>query len=126
GAVRLAFEKAAGSTALVLNGDTWCPFDLVELEDAHRRSGALVTMWLAPADADSRYGRVAVGADGRVRDFAEKAESGGGLVNAGIYLVERRALPEPVGAPFSLERDVLPTLVDGRLDAVSGRAALLD
>lgn len=126
GAVRLAFEHVAGPSALVVNGDTWCLFDLQRLQAAHSRSGALITIWLAPADPDNRYGSVAVSDAGRVLSFAEKSRSDSGVVNAGVYLVERRAFQQVPGKPFSLERDLLPTLSDGRLHAVSGHAPLVD
>ena len=60
--------------------------------------------------------------DGRVRAFHEKAgPEGPGLINAGVYLIERAALAAlPRGRALSLERDVFPRwLADGLCGVVS-------
>lgn len=56
-------------------------------------------------------------ADGAIRAFREKDPTPApGLVSAGIYIVERSVLTAmPPGRPVSLEREVWPTLLDGRL-----------
>ena len=47
-------------------------------------------------------------AAGRVAGFVEKGPSGPGLVNAGVYRIERPLLDGlPAGTAFSFEREVL-------------------
>ena len=117
GAVLNALASVAGDTVLCLNGDTLALGDLPGLVAAHRAWGAGVTLGLVEVDDSARYGRVDVDDAGRVRSFREKsASSGGGLVNAGLFVVDRAALGEWDGAPVSMETVLLPRLAEhGRL-----------
>jgi NDP-sugar pyrophosphorylase family protein len=56
---------------LLVNGDTLTDLALAPLIEAHRRSGALVTMALTPNPRPDAYGGVAV-ADGRVTGFTPR------------------------------------------------------
>ena len=58
----------------------------------------------------------------------EKGASGPGLINAGLYALEPSVLSDlPVGAPCSMERELLPRLAaEGRLYGYRLRAAHLD
>ncbi len=58
-------------------------------------------------DDCGRYGAVDVADDGCVRSFREKSpDLGSGLINAGVYLFERRTLEAiPTGRAVSLERE---------------------
>ena len=125
GALALAIRNraAAGHTlsdpVLVLNGDSLAEADL-----------AAFTNWFAEGPAEAgivatrvadagRYGKLAIGEDGRVQRFEEKRpDAGPGPINAGVYLfrasvlapltpVSRRrwrrtsspASPRPAGSP---------------------------
>jgi D-glycero-alpha-D-manno-heptose 1-phosphate guanylyltransferase len=108
GAVRAALPMLPGRRLLVLNGDSFCDVDMAALLATHAASGADATVLVVPASGD-RYGAVLLADDGRVVEFAEKRALGQGLVNAGVYVMERAviaALPE--GRELSLEREVLP------------------
>jgi NDP-sugar pyrophosphorylase family protein len=122
GAVRQALDEVRGDRFLVLNGDSYCRFDLGLLLRTHLNAGARATLWLVEADDRRRYGSVRVGADGTVESFAEKSsEFGTGLVNAGVYLIERGAAETiPTGRAVSLENDFFPALVGQGLCAVVG------
>lgn len=111
GAMRQAFEQFALERALVLNGDTFCPVDLAALSAAHARHGAAVTLTLVKVEDASRYGAVSLTVDGRVEAFHEKrAQRLPGLINAGIYAVERRAFALAGDATaFSFEQTILQT-----------------
>lgn len=126
GAARLALSHVRSERVLVLNGDSYCPFELKRLERTHENRGAAATLWLAPAADCRRYGSVAVDND-VITAFHEKPVTAcAGLINAGIYLFERSVLGAiPEDKPVSLECDVLPTLI-GRLAAVMGNEPLLD
>ena len=102
---------------LVLNGDTYFDGDFARLIRDHQAAGVLCSIALVRKPEAGRYGAVTVGAGGRITRFAEKGESGAGLINAGVYACS----PEIAGAlppvtPLSLERDVFPALArQGRL-----------
>jgi len=107
GALRQAFDSQALDRALALNGDTWCDVDLAALAQRHERSGALVTITLVHQDDAARFGTVEVDARERVVGFREK-RPGAGLINAGVYAIERKAFDlAPQAARFSFESDVL-------------------
>jgi NDP-sugar pyrophosphorylase family protein len=75
-----------------------------------------------------RYGAVVIGEDGVVQAFCEKSpERRGGLINAGIYLLEREAVEViPAGCSVSIEAEFFPRLIDHRLYAVVGDGPFLD
>ncbi|MCD4829304.1 MAG: nucleotidyltransferase family protein [Candidatus Cloacimonetes bacterium] len=108
GAVRLALEHTTADTVCVVNGDTWFPIDIAALLRHHRHTRADITLSAARVNDTFRYGALRLGADGQVLGFAEKGEQGEGLINGGVYAIEREALAgRRAGEAFSLERDIL-------------------
>jgi NDP-sugar pyrophosphorylase family protein len=129
GALRNAAAAAEGERVLVLNGDSFCAFDLRRLQRLHVAGSARASVWLVHVADSGRFGAVALAEDGRITAFREKSTSAGaGLVNAGIYLIERTALDEiPANTPLSLEREVFPGwLASGGLNGVVGAEPLID
>lgn len=103
---------------LTLNGDSICPVDLGSLLKFHRQKNALVTVILSRAEKTGDYGQVLINEDGLITSFQEKkaGKASGGLVNAGVYLMEKTILDFlPSGCPYSLERDVFPLLARKRI-----------
>lgn len=125
GALQLAASLVRPPTLAVLNGDTFCRFDLARMANFHQAHDAAATIWLAPAEDRERFGSVEVDAEGRVVAFHEKAERGEGCVNAGIYLIERDVV-RGIRGRSSLERDVFPGLVGKGLYAITGSSGLVD
>lgn len=134
GAARLAAEGLDCERLLVLNGDSYVPLLLPALAAAHRDRTPAATVRLVHVDDAGRYGRVELDAAqpdgcGSVRAFHEKQPgAGAGLINAGVYLVERAALLDGLPAgPSSLEREWFPALVDAEaLVGVAGPGPFLD
>ncbi len=118
GGIRLALEKCHGERVFVFNGDTFFPLPL----DAVPFAGP-VTVALKPMKAFSRYGAVTVIPSGRVESsvshtitaFREKAYCEEGLINAGVYAIDRTKLHlEALPARFSFEKDVLEPMAAAR------------
>jgi len=128
GAARHALYRVATSFVLVLNGDSFCPFDVARLVAAHQQANAAATLLLVPMDDCRRYGTVAAVEDGRVLSFREKnADLGAGLINAGVYLFDRRTLESiPADRAVSLENDTFPALIGHGLYATVGEGPFLD
>jgi len=107
GAVWKAMKSLSGEEALVLNGDTIFDVDLAALLSFHRAMAADVTLALKPMCDFDRYGTVEC-LDGRILAFHEKARMDRGLINGGVYVLNRE-LPGryPFPESFSLERDFL-------------------
>lgn len=117
GGLRHALAATQGETLLALNGDSMTPFDLQGFLDFHRKGGWRVSLAAVTLDDCSRFGRLDMATDGAVRAFYEKQAGGAGIINAGIYLIERSVLADlPEGQCLSFERDVLePLSKQGRL-----------
>ncbi|MHB0976072.1 MAG: nucleotidyltransferase family protein [Candidatus Aquicultorales bacterium] len=115
GAVRNALHLLK-KTFLLLNGDTFFDVDYNELADLHRERRAVLTIALAHAEEAARYGLVRVGEDGRVLAFDDKAANGPGLINGGVYVMERSAIERvPEGQRISLEKEVIPEVIKSGL-----------
>ena len=112
GAILKCFRDHGLERALILNGDTLFRVDLGALLETHRRERAPVTMALRKLDDTSRYGFVTCDSTGRVDAFHEKVAGRSGLINGGIYVVEREALDRAaLPERFSFERDFLQKYV---------------
>jgi NDP-sugar pyrophosphorylase family protein len=107
GAMRKAMDEGGYAQAFVLNGDTYCPVALAALAAAQR--GAHLTLTLKKVDDAARFGSVQMAGDGRITGFREKnAAAGPGLINAGVYLVQRELFEFAPRTPrFSFETEVL-------------------
>lgn len=127
GAVRLAADRLS-DPALILNGDSYVAWELAPmLALAEAREADLVMALQAVPDV-ARYGSVVVDTDGRITRFVEKgAESGAGLINAGVYLLRQKVVSDlPANQPISLERDVFPHLLSGRVFGVVCTGPFID
>lgn len=114
GAVRQALPLLQASRVLLLNGDSFCEFDLPALYRQHIGHGRAVTLSVVQVADAGRYGQVRMTGDDQVMRFEEKKASGGpGWVNAGVYLLDRYVIAALPAGPRSLEREVLPELVRG-------------
>jgi mannose-1-phosphate guanylyltransferase len=123
GGIAFAARQAGiDETFLVQNGDVLTDLDIGQLVDFHRCRGAAATISLTPVDDPSRYGVVAIDAQGRVTDFVEKPqmnlavdEAPSNLINAGTYVLEPEVLDRiAADRPVSIEREIFPALVADR------------
>ncbi len=113
---------------LVMNGDTFVGADLrafVMTATALPNEAALLAVRVEDA---SRYGRLVLDRDDRIRHFEEKGEaSGEAWINGGIYLFQRHLLDRlKTRQKCSLERDLLEALEPGTIMAVRSDAEFVD
>lgn len=107
GAIYQAWELVRGSLCFVLNGDTFFKVDYPLMKQRFGVLQANLLLALKSVPDTARYGRVVVKNDTVIR-FEEKGPSGPGLINGGVYLVDRDLFAAPPPARcFSLERDFL-------------------
>lgn len=105
GAVKLALSKARTENVFVLNGDTFFGLNYPELLNLHRQTSASATLALKRMEKFSRYGVVDIEQESRrILRFNEKQYCESGLINGGIYLINRNEL-DGYPAKFSLEKD---------------------
>ncbi|HEY0198051.1 MAG TPA: nucleotidyltransferase family protein [Rhodanobacter sp.] len=107
GAIAQAARQIQGDAFFVINGDTWLELDYRAFDKTMREVKAPLGMALASVADTSRYGAVNV-EQGFVESFVEKGRSGSGYINAGVYRLERKLLPDFPSKPnFSFETEVL-------------------
>ncbi len=108
GGIRLALEKIEAEEAIILNGDTMFQVDLPALIDFHNEMQSETTIALKEMHEFERYGVVMTAPDGRVKFFEEKQYRKTGLINGGIYVVNRNSLLQrDLREKFSFEKDYL-------------------
>lgn len=126
GALGYVRKELRSGTVLVMNGDSFLDADLRAFVASHRLSGAEASVLCVEVEDASRFDRVEVGADGRIRRFAGKAP-GGGTINAGVYLFSAAFLDRlAAGGATALERDVLEKAPPGSLHAHVAKARFVD
>lgn len=98
---------------LVTNGDTLFDLNYLDVALLVQRNSTLVGMALRQVADTRQYGEVRL--DGElIREFSEKAGGGPGLVNGGMYLMQRQVLKKIPPGSSSLERDLFPGLAANR------------
>ena len=117
GGIRLAASMAEGDELVVMNGDTFFDVRLDALTQARRSAGAPIALALKPMRDFDRYGTVELGADGIIRAFREKQYCAEGLINGGVYALDRSSgIFDGLPQKFSFETAVLePECSRGRL-----------
>lgn len=128
GALKHAEELIHADNFFVMNGDSLLDVDLRALMRHHRDSHALATLALATVEDTRRYGAVSLDQSRRIVKFIEKGGSHAeGLINGGVYVFARKVLDViPGGQPVSLERDVLPALIEQGLYGLPSNGYFVD
>lgn len=114
GALKKAKKLINSETFLAMNGDTICDINLNSFLRFHIRKGALLSMALVRAEQSSDFGSVSLDKNSRITGFQEKKDGEtAGLVNAGIYFMEKDIfLRMPGKERFSLEGDLFPGILN--------------
>lgn len=128
GAVKFAEPLLRGvSDFLVMNGDSFLEIDFQKLINFHRKYGGVASMAVVRMKNEMRYGTVQVTSGDRVSGFTEKSNGDRTvLVNAGIYVFNRRIFDHIPEGPASLERDIFPKLLDHGLYASEQNGVFID
>lgn len=130
GAIAFAASRLLhGSWVLAVNGDSLVPFRLQALLAA-ADAGADAAMVGVQVTDPGRFGSLAIGPDGRLTGFCEKAHGESpAMINAGVYLLRRDLLSQaPTVQPLSMETDCFPQwLREGRrIGVIPSRGPLID
>jgi D-glycero-alpha-D-manno-heptose 1-phosphate guanylyltransferase len=108
GGIRLALQKVKEENVLIVNGDTLFKIDAAKLLTQHIRHKAECTLVLKPMQNFDRYGAVQIDEEDRILSFQEKKQYEEGLINGGVYLLNReRFFGRSFPLRFSFERDYL-------------------
>ncbi len=99
---------------IVFNGDVVSSVNVSDMLKRHQASGGIGTIALWNAEDPSAFGAVKLTKGDMIVRFVEKPKKGkapSNLINAGVYVLERRALDFiPRGRKVSIERAVFPKL----------------
>ena len=115
GGPRRALPLLASPTFLIVNGDTLTNVDLGRLVDAHRASGALVTMAVIPNTDPAKYGGVVADNRGSVTGFTKAGSTDKSFHFIGVQVVEGAAFASlPDNMPAESVKDVYPSLIAAR------------
>jgi len=127
GALKLA-EPLLSDPVVVLNGDSYVEWSLAATRDLFAQKDASIVMILQAVPDVARYGSVTIVPGGRVTEFVEKGtRTGAGLINAGVYLVRKEIVAAlPRGEAVSLERDVFPGLLHGKVYGLVSEGLFID
>jgi D-glycero-alpha-D-manno-heptose 1-phosphate guanylyltransferase len=104
GAIRLCLEAIQGDQVLIANGDTLFKVDVRQMEAVHLKKNSTCTLALKPMRQFERYGCVLLEPDGVISRFQEKRFYEEGLINGGIYLLDKKLfLQQALPQKFSFE-----------------------
>ena len=125
GSVKLLSDELT-ETFVVGSGDSVASFDIVDLLDAHRNSGAKVTMALWEVEDPTEFGIVGLStenkgeidsslSEGYIAKFKEKPtseEEFSNLINAGLYIIEPEVMDlVPEGEKYDFSKQLFPDVL---------------
>jgi len=127
GAIKKARRHINSNPFLVLNGDTLCKVNFENLIKAHLKHKSLLTIVLAKDKKNKNTGKVRIDKRKRVIEFTEKAGASSKYFNsAGIYLMQKDIFSFMHKNKFSLEYDLLPSLLSRKCFGFATRAGFID
>lgn len=116
GALKQALSKNDDFHFIVMNGDSFFNLSFADLIRYHAGKPGLVTMGLAIVKDRSRYGGVEINDDdGSFNSFQQDGLETAGLINSGVYIVNRNILKYIPDGRVSFEGHVLPLLKNDHL-----------
>ena len=115
GAVKKACKNDQKEWRLILNGDSFCPFNLNSQRFIQKKSPLI---FVHKVNDISRYGEIKFNDNHLIVSFEEKNnKTHGGFINAGIYWLPSNVFnSHPSDTFISMEREILPSLI-GKLHA---------
>lgn len=111
GALLQALSKADTDLVLAMNGDTFFDLCFSDFIAYHRGKKSDLTLTARHVPDAGRYGCLELDPTGKILSFQEKSlTSQSGWINGGIYLFQRDLFKNRPLGPYSLEKDLLPSL----------------
>lgn len=108
GAIYLAMQKCTEENVMVVNGDTLFEINNQNLLAHHLSNKSDCTLALKPMKDFNRYGVVQIDANNNIISFEEKKYQHAGLINGGVYLINRNLFLNIIfPQKFSFEKEYL-------------------
>ena len=108
GAIKKALKYSKSDNVFVLNGDTFCDFNLNDFFEFHLEKKSNFSIALHLVKNNVRYGNVLIDKFGIVLEFMEKEIGKDILVNSGVYILNKNFIVEIFNKYpnfFSIETD---------------------
>lgn len=122
GAIKLV-EDRLDEVFVAANGDVFADISLKGQIAAHMRTGAAATIALTEVRDPCEYGIVGMDGTGRIDRFKEKPEpeeAFSNMINAGVYVFDRKVIGDiPADVFHDLSKDLFPLLLE-RGDRMQG------
>lgn len=106
GAIKKALSICSDENVFIINGDTYFDVDLIKMKKAHTEKKAQITVATKKMYNFNRYGTVDVNND-RITKFIEKKPKEQGLINGGIYCINKEIFNTMDEEKFSFEQDIM-------------------
>lgn len=106
GAIKKAIMHCNQKNVFIVNGDTYFDVDLIKMLKFHKYTHGDITIATKIMSNFDRYGTVKKNCD-RVVAFEEKKPTSCGIINGGIYLLNKDLLNIVDQESFSFEREIL-------------------
>lgn len=108
GAIKKAIRLIDEDEIFIFNGDTFFQVDLFKFYEFHSSKTSRLSIALKMVNITDRYGIVKIDKNNRITAFLEKKEKQDGLINGGIYLMNKDFfLSFNLPDKFSFEQDFL-------------------
>jgi len=121
GAIRGAYKKITKLNAIVLNGDSFCYFDIPNLLKQHYLNNADATLSVLRTNNPKKYGLVVFNENMKINRFIEKTNKYKkkiNYINAGVYVIKKNLIKRINDtSPVSLEKDFFPKILDKNMQA---------
>jgi NDP-sugar pyrophosphorylase family protein len=119
GGPRQALSLIGTSPFLIVNGDTLADVDFPALIDAHRRTGALVTMAVTQNHDPDKYGGIIASNDGVMTGYAKRGSRASSYHFVGVQVAEAEAFAALApGTPHESVAALYPVLMRERPGSV--------
>ncbi len=114
GAIKQALGFCFEEEVFVVNGDTFFDVDLRSMKYFKKTKDALFVLATCSMKNFDRYGTVEVDDSNCITCFNEKKPTDKGLINGGVYLLNKSIFKDIAEVSFSLEEKVLDSLLLSR------------
>ena len=121
GAIRGAYKNISETNVIVLNGDSFCYFDIPKLFRQHCLNKADVTLSVLKNSKPEKYGLISFNKVMKINKFIEKikyCKKKINYINAGVYIIKKNLIKKiNITKPTSLERDFFPKILHKNIQA---------
>ena len=107
GAIKFTLDKINDNNFFLINGDTFFDVNLNQLSNFHSDKKADISLSLKPLSDFDRYGAVEIDNNNRIKKFNEKKYQKHGLINGGVYAINKNIFNKTEKTKFSFEKDIM-------------------